>query len=358
MTQLEKNLRLELGYREWDTLAVQYGGLVLKFPMENHEKTLDELWSSMAEKIKSAPQTKESKHLYESMPSRLRSTILGMVELGFTMPRNLNPICALMEFTAEDPFGFEEHVEVKCVIIWDGAVILYASHDPRMDSEVRDKLVEIIGEGNVIIVPPNVGYTTIALQNGKKEPSPAFKEDYAPLSTGTEASIEDGLRLVYTRLVSYLQQFYLGCKIAEKPQQIADTLLKTQEEILDSVRQFTNTKFLQFGQRRKLSRNIRNKITDILVSLSEHSVSTRTVERMRVVFEDNLRKDDFAKDVFEKAKWRDDVSPGEIDREAALTIVEDARREIESSVSASVTLWAAIIGAIAGFLLSLVATHV
>ncbi len=101
------------------------------------------------------------------------------------------------------------------------------------------------------------------------------------------------------------------------------------------------------------------KITAILEMLSEHRQLSSQVSGDLKDFEDYLHEDELLQDLLTKMKWKDYVEPDRfVDNESAMAIIDHVRSEVQSSGIMSVTVWAAIIGALLGSLVTLLVTRI
>jgi hypothetical protein len=73
-----------------------------------------------------------------------------------------------------------------------------------------------------------------------------------------------------------------------------------------------------------------------------------------VSFKEQLLDEQLIREFLEEQDWAEDVKIEEADSNTALATIEHIRSEIETAGIVSITIWAALIGAIVGSVLTLV----
>jgi hypothetical protein len=285
--------------------------------------------------------------------------IRGFYGVAYGVPMYLPPIVALVRMAAENDLTGIKVDNAECVIWLDGESIVYATRVPFMVYDLRDKLEQLL-KAKMELIPPHFAPISMIMHNQVQvaEPEAGSEERHVTLVTDGQVTLREGVIAFCTRVEEALGSFFMFCRFADEPQEMVRSLQEVENKLLTSTNEFSNASFLDVLSRRKLRRKMKQEIGSILTMIASHSQVQDSIASNQKDFERQVAKDRLVSEIFTKLEWRGYLASGRIDREVALTIVENSRQEIQYSGITSVTLWSAVIGTVVGFILSFLAQHI
>jgi hypothetical protein len=361
----------------WQYLELRFGGLIVpKAVRRRHGKTREErkkenekITSELLEVRKEIrrylsgkPEIIEIRELFEKEEREkpvvrfgLRIARFPPLMITLQLPRRLQEI---------DNVFLGESAE-RFFLVFDGRLLFIGAVSSGIKSmrgypDVRDKLTELIGKATTFrIVPPNVTRAGFLVANGKTPMSSRKKLRWdARQQLASQSSIRRAMQIMYLLHAFKLNYFYMLANVKLKLDRMRRKVGKTQAELLTLARDFVLTSFYQIPKRYASSRKIRMNIGSVLELMSRHKSLSQTFQDRMGWFEKVLRDDDLMRKFLEQEGWKNDLRCQGLDSETTLAIIEHTRSEMETSGLVSVSLWAAIVGAIAASILTLLLSGV
>jgi len=155
---------------------------------------------------------------------------------------------------------------------------------------------------------------------------------------------------IYQSVNTMLRFFYEIRKEVETSGSLANNLTEKEGALLTLMRGFNSTPIHDIRRRHSINGQMHLIVGELLLTLSQYS--TLSLEASNEVHELHKMLTDARQNVARKAldqiDWRENVQLVPIDRDAALSIIEQARSEMETSGMISATLWAALLGGVVG----------
>lgn len=342
----------------WRYLDVGFGGLFLK---PKSSKALGTLRASVHDCLDSVTEISEVTDLFDSGGTYDQYTHGNrVVSLSFppliatvSLPYALQPI--------SKEYGYGQQA-AKFVIIVDGTFLIIAAvcaaHDYIVSfPDVRDKIVEILTRTcKAEIIPPNVIFDHLRVENkGKDLSRGSFASKEPVLHLKNSSSIKHALRAVYSNLARELLAFYYLAGILDEDLILADVISKKESKLLDEVRKFLGTRLLQIFRRRSIAKGVRLQINELLLLLSAHSYNLGAYAYQQARIESFLQEQELAWKLLDSgsARWKTLLGPaGTVDTAYTLAMIEHAQSEVQTSAIMSITIWAAVVGAIVGSIIA------
>lgn len=223
--------------------------------------------------------------------------------------------------------------------------------------DVRDKLTELLGKATTFrIIPPAVTRAGFLVANARTSRKKLRWEACQQLAKRTSA--RRAMQIIYLLHAFRLNRFYALANMSHRLDRMRREIGKTQAELLTLVRDFLLTSFYQVPKRHSSSKKIHMMIGAVLELMSRHKSLSQTFQDYMGWLEEILRDDELMRKFLEQEDWKADVKPQGLDSETTLAIIEHTRSEMEASGLVSVSLWAAVVGAIAGSILTLLLSSV
>lgn len=180
------------------------------------------------------------------------------------------------------------------------------------------------------------------------------------------ATVKGDMASVYDLTNDRLSTFYDIRYDADMTLKQARELGEDQTQLLDQLLILLNMRWLHPIQRRRVTNDIRRNIANILRLLSLHgSTSGRVSEdvadldakiaRENILFD--APQNSSSNEALTKLGWKKHSEAAIVDRDSVLSIVEHVRSEVQVSRNLSVTIWAALIGAVIGSILTIIGTY-
>jgi hypothetical protein len=354
---------------------VKFGAFYLK---------LSALDKGMDDKEKTARSMKELENLRKAIVARLRerseiSEVQDLFEAGvgigdsiinsYTLSSDFEeasfpPIIAVLQLPARLQHielgllaGTGARVSEKFVILLDGESMFISApaRTPEMVlgfADARDKIKEILGDVTKFeTVAPTPSRVALRLVNGTQEGSQITQSE-ATLRLDRVTKLKDAIQLVYVGLKSTVDDFYSLLKQVNKEDRVVSAITDDGAKLLAAITDLHTTQLYHFLKRRSTMKEMRSRITAILGSLSLYSSVMQQISEDRNRLVRDLKDDELVRDLLEKNEWEREARTAKVDSQSALAIVEHARSEIELSGIVSITIWAALAGAIIGSLLT------
>lgn len=350
----------------WDCLEIQFHGLFLRSDELQTEQGTDykSKWKEIFEFLKTQPLVREVQYLDEPKNDE---DVLSMGTFGVSeAPINLTPIIMVLNSPVIRIEGAKEIIDpeaARCFVIISGALALYGVPSQLRDyqlefSDARDKLLSLLTHRfPFTFVEAHGGGGAVFLLNGGRNTEVTKRKFAIACSLGQTLAIRDAMSWILKAIGTSLTHLYLECDFADKSQSLSDKVLSSRDELLGLVSKFIQARFYDVPKRHDLSKQIRLSITSIYDMLTKHSMIAKRVEANRQEFEKILAEGPISLPLSQVGNWAANLTPGEIDREETYAIIDHARGEITASATVSVTIWAAVVGAIVAFVLSLLISH-
>jgi len=321
-------------------------------------KYFDETWKEAYDHLRNNDSVIEVGYLFERKEAP-RTTAFYHPTNEYSVPLDANPIIAVIRHKGKD-YLFRNSKEVpNIVVVIDGEVVYYAfSEGSWAIYDTREFLVNLLKEvGDFEIIPPHFAHGSIIVTN--RNVSHEIEKGQALFQMNKESTIRNAVLSVYKSLYPNMEYLYgdragYGIKIDD----IEVELLTLNGQLLVCMQNFVDTKLHQWRKRGSLAHDIKDRISSILSRLVRHYELASNANEEIASLESRISDDDFVLSVFNNMEWKDFARSKDVDREATFVIIENAREFINSSQIASVTLWAAIVGAFAGVVLTLIITHI
>jgi hypothetical protein len=268
----------------------------------------------------------------------------------------LSPIVVLLKLPRQVQSirkkGEHGRVREDFVIVLDGELLLIAGLCSPGDyvagfPDVRDRMIELLRHTcQPAIVPPNVMGTHLCVLNGEtpKPLRPSSKR--CVLQMGHLSSVREAMQTVYATLYRELRRFYDARSIALSDVALARKISGGEYGLLKNLGEFNSTRVWQIWTRHRIGRALRRGIADLLLMLSTHRSHLEELSRERGMIETLLQENSDASDFVEHNFWKTLLS-GEVTKaDTTLAIIEHAQSEMQTSGIMSVTVWAAVVGAV------------
>jgi len=333
------------GYRRWGNLEIdqavkkseQYRALLVNYLKEQPEiKELDDLFT------KKEPQA--------FMVTRRVTGILPITGILHLPKRLQRDIVGNYPRTEEFCFAYDG------VILLIGAISSEAKHMGGFPA-ARDQIKGLFDKAvPTKMVPPSVTRSSFLIFNGGKSIEKITKRS-TKLTLSTTRSIKEALELIHRLSHGELSKFYTLCDLASEVEESASAINRDGTGLILNLKAMFALKFYNVLQRRKRSTEILGLIASLLDSMSFHDRLNSELERETLKLESDLESDDRLKEFMNKTDWEDFASSDVELSDTTLSIIEFAKDEMQRSSLVSSTLWAGVVGAIAGSVLTLVLTR-
>jgi len=345
---------------------VNFGGLVLQLSPDE-DRWADEL-EKLREKLRLGLKVHSDIHFVTDLFENERTHEDYLIQP--TIGGCFSPLAAFFHFPPEllDPSESPaEKPPEDYVILLDGCYMLVGTVCQlgkypvglAVAPTLRDRLKDLIGE--IVpcrIMPPNIAPCSIMVVNGGGESDKEDREWAVTLHLESRATVKHAMQLIYRRLLSSLPHFYDMCQYSDNAYEVATEIVKEQQGLLHQVKDFQQTGVVNFIKRSSMSKEILLKITSLLELQAQLSSIQQEFEYQRSELEKQLRDDKPMKTLFvERLDWLTDLKKGRVDLELLLKIVDHARSEMETFGLVSVTVWAAVVGAVAGAVVTVLISH-
>ncbi len=375
-TILRKNQKCKLSDKNWDCCEVVFGFINIQLeetPQDsanssNQDERIEEIerqGNACRQKIKAAlskcGDLTEIDDLFDSNERKDPYVRFCLEEVLF------HPLVAMLQLPAylnkEFDSGIMSEVAAKqYAIVTDGSILLLAvpSISGRVATnfpDVRDYVLQVFERSiEFEIVPPNVSRSSVMIVNGMAAKQP-FESDCTPFELRKRTNLCDALNLLYLSLIPGLTEYYDLCLNTHECQSDSIKVLSEERELLRLVRQFVETRIYEIVKRRTISKKVRQKIATILELLSDQRLTSRQTSDDEESFRQYLNEDEVVEELLTKMDWKDYVEPEKfVDYDSAMAIVDHVRSEMQTSNLVSISVWAAVIGAIIGSLATLLIT--
>jgi len=248
-------------------------------------------------------------------------------------------------------------------IIFDGIVLVVAAlcrYDRRPSGvyDARDKFKDALSiVCNFQEVPPCLTHQSVMFVD-KKE---AIWKSNVDVRIASEPSSDfmDLARGLYVGLISDMHQFYHCCEVASKLETRALDVHEKESLLLDDLRKFLETDWKEIRKRRKLNKQSRNKMIEILDGLSRYSYDLQELDKAHKRLDDSMKHNPRLDELVTKIRAQEEYTKPqrEMDINSSMRIVEHARLELETYSVNTSTMLSALLGAIIGSVLTLIATY-
>ena len=166
------------------------------------------------------------------------------------------------------------------------------------------------------------------------------------------------MQIVYNALEHELSLFYIGQEYKLNNQEILDKIHRNRRELLSALTKLSTVNAFDIWRRRHVTKEINLKITTLLENLTENGHYLEQLSQERRALDELLKQNLTAKTFLERNLWEVELEGGKADLQSTLAMVEHARSETQASGVVSITIWAAIVGALAATVFTLVAKAV
>lgn len=317
-------------------------------------KTLDDELTKLRTRIKleleKHPEVIEVEDLVRPKPSH---EFIGVRE--DSIDTAFAPLIATFDLPA-DRTEFQGSVDraERYLVVINGSIVIYAADASRLGVDfpsLRDKITEILQP--VIepeIVPPNTS-GEILLLNGPRPQTTSGRPE-TNLQLTDQVTVKVAMGAFYQAAETMLRFFYDLRKEVESSRTLADDVIEKEGALLDLMRDFNSTPFHQIRKRHSINAQMHLIVAELLLTLSKYSMLSLQVSREAHELDKMLAdaSNSAARKALEESDWKEHVELSPFDRDAALSIIEQARSEMETSGMISATLWSALLGAIVGAL--------
>lgn len=360
---------LRFDSKSWSWLEVRAGGLFLRSGEQEFFKpeTVRALREKLLLELQKHGDVQEVSNLFDQDETelRLRSAV---DEIG----GRFLPLVCIFRLTFSRG---QQDKSFHFVTVIDGFLILIAlllSREVRTEffSTTRDRTFDIVsGEGRIFasardrimdiarqvfkkveLVPPAMTHESLLVTNLPRPKTPIA----TPCVKLTSASLKAAMKETYLRLREALTSYYLTAQKSRNAEGIAHQISLRERELLKLVQNFTTTSMHQVFARRSLSKKIRRETTTLLNLLMQYKELQAEIVPSVERLERRFRDDGVATNFVRAFGWKEYVDYGNVDAEAALTVIEHAQSEMESSGLKSVTIWAALVTAIVALAVAIV----
>jgi len=254
-----------------------------------------------------------------------------------------------------------KHAE-KFMMIFDGRMIFFGAVSTEQEivlgfPDARDKLLEIISKAATLdMVPPIVTRAGILVANSMPQKALSKRPWKACINLWKHSTMKTALKIAYISLAYQLSKFYNAASVSNNCLRICAQIRSEQGTLLSLMRDFASTRVHQVRRRRSIANLIRVSMANLLNHMSEYNQLAANHQNMIERIEAALRDDNVLRSFMEQEMWKRDVELDSFSSETVLALIEHARSEIETSGLVSITMWAAIVGALAGAIVAAVLT--
>jgi hypothetical protein len=246
--------------------------------------------------------------------------------------------------------------------VYDGELLILCSECSEGRSvvgftKVGDQVAKLISRAieRSETIPPCITHRSLFIVNGEANNENESSEVQVVISEAP--TVTDALRLFYATQIDFLWKFYGVAQSAFEARKISIEMRTYQRSILELVERFVNTSDYNIPAKRKLRKEIKLAITRVLRGMAEYSTLQASVSRQMDGLREISEGNNVRMGILERTiVWKEYVEAN-FDFEPILSVIEHARSEMDSYGVSSSSLWAAIIGAIVGAIVTLIASE-
>lgn len=244
-------------------------------------------------------------------------------------------------------------------IVFDGSLVLFsavstAGNMMRGFLDAREKLFDIVFKtGKFEVIPPNVTRAGFLLVNGKGKREASNLPFEALLRIGLDVSVKTALKIAYSELWYTMSEFYDTASTVRDIEKLSFRIAREEQELFSSMGELASSKWYHVRKRRRVSKLIRIRAASLLKSMAEYRGISGRISKDVLDFEQSLKDDELLNVFMEEESWKSDLEVPDLDTGSLLAAIEHARSETQTAQLVSITIWAAIVGAIAGGVMTL-----
>ena len=377
-----KEVRLD--DKHWRFIESHFGGLRVVFPdleltTSSSESELEEELYDTSRRQEIFAEQRRLEQTYQDESNKLReriqkeletrpevigvSDLFDAEELEVVETSPFLPLVVTVQLPKRFQLLERERVGVETAerffIVFDGSLILFSAASTgenvmRGFLDAREKLFDILFKiGRFEVVPPNITRAGFLIVNGKKKQEPSDFPCEALLQIGWSVSVKTALKIAYSEMWYAMSEFYDTASTVRDTRKLSVRIAKEEQELFSSMGELASSKWHHVRSRRRVSELIRIRAASLLKSMSEYRGVSGRIGKEIQDLEESMKDDELLNVFMEAESWKSDLEVPDLDTGSLLAAVEHARSETQTAQLVSITLWAAIAGAIAGGVMTL-----
>lgn len=284
-------------------------------------------------------------------------------------PVQFNPIMADMRIPfplQKRDYGQKEREKSKVEkfkVIYDGYVLFVAALCPINERcsgvyDVRDRFEEILKPICKFkeLAPCLTHQAIIFVRKGDR-----ITRNTADLyvEVSLSSSVLDLVRNLYLSLGQAMQSFYSLCSLTYFIENSVSEIREHESKLLSILKTFLNTDWKSVRKRGSLIKQGKQKMLEILEGLSDYANLTSMHLESRKEFEEKMKHNTLLNKFIKKIDLDEYAKPQSTqDTDSSMRIVEHVRRELETYSISKSTMISALLGAIIGSVLTLLAATI
>jgi hypothetical protein len=224
--------------------------------------------------------------------------------------------------------------------------------------DVRDKLKELLATVcKYEETPPCLTHEALVLFNKEEKIWKSDRDVYIGVETTSE--FEKLARMVYEFLIIDLVAFYCCSSIAHDIEKSVLNSHKLESLLLKDLKKFLQTNWHEIRKKRAILSHSKKRIVEILDGLSRYSHDMQELDTSLKHLDERRTHNPRLNELITKITKTDVYAKPRkyLDVVSTMRIIEHTRLELETYITNTSTMVAALAGAIIGSLLTLVATY-
>jgi hypothetical protein len=341
-------------------LSIGFGGLFLRSRTDGQQREQTEFRQIVRSCLEKCPEISEIADLGRQ-PKNVRIKITH----SDVIAEIFNPLICVLQLPARFQDWQEmlpDHAKLPetFVVVLDGVLMLVGAISPRNKPSlsllsfpsVRDKIVEILQKCCVVdIVPPNIVPEELCVSKGVIKRGTVKDGVPFALTRAKGYTLRNAITAVHSYFTGILRSFYLLNHTVRESDKVVHEIRAEEGTLLDNLRGFLSVGPIHVFKRRSIGKKMQLQVATLLGLLSKHTDFSVRVTTERLDFEKQLLDYSTAKVLLEQGGWRHYSTGQTIDKSSVLSIIEYTQGETQTSRMLSMTMWAAIVGSVAGALM-------